>query len=615
MLGYRTLFTADQAVVGRSLMDEGRAQIHSWLRSTPRNFDTDLIGDGITNFPGGARCMLIRREGQDGSETLRFRLSEEKPNGLWTTRLTIRSEPSERSWVLVEVEDPTTRDEGFGKRQRVDPPGLARNLFDSIDAEDGPVMLRAKPSRFSGDRLGEVLDWVESTQRRGLLILGAQSDRAVEPDWEETLNLAAKVSAGQASVVIIPPEMVTEWNEVVTKQRLPWGGLRVFYPGTILDEPAHGQRNLFYSRERLQQKGPGTVSRRIGWLARELATRTPLPAAARRVERVMDDFENETTLSTWTLKSRERREAISQAASSAIQEQHNLIDETSVSSPIQPTELWSADDQTSARELLRGVVGDGWTLKQSIEYLLLFEEDSRQQVKTSQTYSNMLSMQIADLKEELAIAELEREIAGDEAATAEARLLEAQDRIRYLEQELVKHAQYDIAYGIVPEELKTKIPDDFDGVLEELKTMNFVKFVGDAQRTQELNELSGITSAVFKAYTALLALEDYARGKKSGDFQGNVSTYLKNTPHGYRSWYANRHAEFESADVGNQERFRRPRTFRVEELGKDIYMEAHFKITQEDLRSPRLHYFDATAETGLIYVGYLGPHLPTKQTN
>ena len=44
-------------------------------------------------------------------------------------------------------------------------------------------------------------------------------------------------------------------------------------------------------------------------------------------------------------------------------------------------------------------------------------------------------------------------------------------------------------------------------------------------------------------------------------------------------------------------------------------MGAHFKITQYRMISPRLHYLDHTAHTGLVYVGYIGRHLPTQQTN
>jgi hypothetical protein len=620
MLGYRSLFTADRAVVGRDLQDEARAQIHSWLRKAPRNFDTDAMGDGITVFPDGSRGMYVRRQAKDGSDTLRFRLSEEKTDGIWSTRLTVRTAPNERSWGLLEVEDPTSRDAGFGKRQRVEPPGLARNLLDSVDAEDGPLLLRTKPSRYLDGSLSALLDLVESSDRRGLLVLGAQSDRGAEPQWERTLEEVARRTAGQASVLTLPPELVAEWNDVVIEQRLPWGGVRIFYPGTVMYEPAHAQRNLYFTRDRIDEKSPQGVGKRIGWLAREHAVRSPLPASVRRVERVMDDFESEQVISVWTARSREvRQEAASKAESVIDQLLEAATQETApqeaIPESVAPSTPWMAEDLAAAQSLLSTTVGEGWTLTQSIEYLLLFSEDNESQIEQSRAYTNDILNQVANLKEDLALAEMEREAAQEEASQAEARLLAAEDRVRYLQQALVSKADYETAYGLVPVQHKTVVPDDFDDLLQAMEDLEYVRFIGNPERTRELNELDGRMNAVQKAYTALLALSDYAKAKAAGDFEGNVETYLRNTPQGYRSWSANRHADSESEDVGKQPRFRKPRTFWVDDLERDVYMESHFKITQENMRSPRLHYFDATAQKGLIYVGYLGPHLPTKQTN
>jgi hypothetical protein len=615
VLGYRTLFTADQGVVGRDLMDEARAQLHSWLRASPRGFDTDQMDDGVTIFPNGARAMQVRRRAKDGSDTLRFRLSEPRPEGLWTTRLTVRSAPSERSWALVEVEDPSTRDEGFGKRQRVAPPGLARNLLDAVDAEDGPLLLRSTPYRFGGDRLSQLLDLVESPERRALLVLAATPTSGSGPNWDPVPAMTAKASAGQASVLLVPPDLVEEWNSVVEDQRLPSGGLRLFYPGTLLGEPSHAQRNLYFTPDRIEERGAARVSTRIGWLARENATRLPLPAAVRRLERVLDDFESETVISVWTARSEQRRRQVREKRSEASLEAGRPSALPRPSAAVVDALPWPIEDLVAAKPLITQVVGEDWSIAQAIEYLVLLNADYQQQIEQSQGITDELRSLSANLREDLARAELEREAAQDEALQVESRLLEAEDRIRYLQQELIRHSAYDAAYGVVPDSLKTHIPEDFDGILDALATFECVKFVGDPEKVRELNDLDGRVNAVQKAYAALLALEDYARAKRSGDFEGSVSTYLKNTPNGYRGWYGNRHADFESADVGNQDRYRAPRTFWVEDLQREIYMDCHFKITQEDQRSPRLHYFDATTQTGLIYVGYLGPHLPTKRTN
>lgn len=63
--------------------------------------------------------------------------------------------------------------------------------------------------------------------------------------------------------------------------------------------------------------------------------------------------------------------------------------------------------------------------------------------------------------------------------------------------------------------------------------------------------------------------------------------------------------------------FRRARTFRVPvEVDPDgsAYFGAHVRI-EPGRRSPapRLHYYDDSAGSGKVYVGYLGPHLPTRR--
>jgi hypothetical protein len=44
-------------------------------------------------------------------------------------------------------------------------------------------------------------------------------------------------------------------------------------------------------------------------------------------------------------------------------------------------------------------------------------------------------------------------------------------------------------------------------------------------------------------------------------------------------------------------------------------MGAHFKIARKGLISPRMHYYDDAGQTGKVYVGYIGKHLPNTHTN
>ncbi|WP_243793172.1 hypothetical protein [Saccharopolyspora gloriosae] len=99
---------------------------------------------------------------------------------------------------------------------------------------------------------------------------------------------------------------------------------------------------------------------------------------------------------------------------------------------------------------------------------------------------------------------------------------------------------------------------------------------------------------------------------------GGVEGYLNNLPGGCRGYPANRHARDESEDVRTNRKFRSQRMFPVPESVDpegQVFMGTHFKIANSGMISPRMHYSDATARDGKIYVGYLGKHLPTQQTN
>ena len=47
----------------------------------------------------------------------------------------------------------------------------------------------------------------------------------------------------------------------------------------------------------------------------------------------------------------------------------------------------------------------------------------------------------------------------------------------------------------------------------------------------------------------------------------------------------------------------------------NVFMGSHFRIAMKGLLSPRMHYHDDAINTGKVYVGYIGKHLPNKQTN
>jgi hypothetical protein len=122
-----------------------------------------------------------------------------------------------------------------------------------------------------------------------------------------------------------------------------------------------------------------------------------------------------------------------------------------------------------------------------------------------------------------------------------------------------------------------------------------------------------------KAWNTFQALEDYAAAKSDGSFHGNFLSFCQgSSPPGHRisaDWVA----QGESESVGNNPTYRGARVFPVPEEvdpSGSVYMEQHIRLEKGSDPAPRIHFYDDTAgASGKVYVGYLGRHLPSGQTN
>jgi hypothetical protein len=200
-----------------------------------------------------------------------------------------------------------------------------------------------------------------------------------------------------------------------------------------------------------------------------------------------------------------------------------------------------------------------------------------------------------------------------ERALAEEERAEAERHLRYARTQLVVAGRGDVAWSEPALDVRDIRPDTFVELLERLVELEHVTFTGDDGVTLDLDKHGNSRSWAGKTWDALLALDDYARISVTEGFPGDVSAYLTDTPAGWRTFSGNRHAATESGDVQHNPQLRTPRELcvppEIAPTGR-AFMGAHFKIAQSATISPRMHYLDATARTQLVYVGYIGPHLP-----
>jgi hypothetical protein len=254
-----------------------------------------------------------------------------------------------------------------------------------------------------------------------------------------------------------------------------------------------------------------------------------------------------------------------------------LIDELGV---LALTGAGSRESQQAVRQRLSDLEGQAESL-----------EDQRQQVQLS----------------------LDDEILDHAATSEDARNLRA--TVAELRQRLMELGRHEEAWTFAA---PPSPPENFSQLLARLPELARIVFTGDKEVTLSLDEQDPIGTWAGKSWDALVALDGYANRRLSGKVGGAVHDYLKETPPGAPGYSAARHAYDESTDVKQNPKFSAKRLLPVplvvDESGY-MFMGAHFKVAQSGLVSPRLHYHDDVHRTGKIYVGHLGPHLPTKRTN
>lgn len=221
-----------------------------------------------------------------------------------------------------------------------------------------------------------------------------------------------------------------------------------------------------------------------------------------------------------------------------------------------------------------------------------------------------------DLQHKLDLQILETTLQTEEiAAEAEA----ANSRVRWLEQQL-RQANVHVAGVATPE---SDIPTNADSCIRALdlaqQYLDLVEVGDTLTPAEKLDRHAKVGTWGGKAWEAFRALQSYAEAKSSGNWTGNFLLFCRACPSGFDVIQADWVATGENETTANNPRFRRARTFRVPTAVSsdgEVYMGEHIKLEKGSDPAPRIHFWDDTAgDTGKIYIGYLGRHLPSSDTN
>ena len=213
--------------------------------------------------------------------------------------------------------------------------------------------------------------------------------------------------------------------------------------------------------------------------------------------------------------------------------------------------------------------------------------------------------------------ELEWQILEAEEIAVEAN--DARSRVRWLEQRLTEANIY-VTGVATPEAEIPVIATDCVEALDLARQHLDLVVVGDTEAfAEELDRHVKVGTWGRKAWQALQALQSYAKIKSAGEWTGNFLSFCRSSPSECCVVPAEWVAAAENETTAKNPTFRRARTFPVPVDVRDdgeAYMEEHIKLEKGSDPAPRLHFWDDTGgKTGKIFVGYLGRHLPSFETN
>lgn len=630
MLGYRTLFQVQGD--SESVLEESVREFRHWMSTkVNRQYDGDSVEFGLpTRFDDDAAVILLREDQPDGSRAVRATLTEVNQAGRWTTRLTVSAPREKAPWVWVDVDGPAERPDGSGKKQWTSTPRLAKSLLDMFEAHDSLAPLRVHPERAFVDDIEALVDMMCDPDRRGLLFLAGSAPQAPLDRWSSKVAGILKETAGLASAFVLDSDATLALEDAVGPgHHVPAGTIRTYRSGADPASALDARRHRILGEDRLANDEERYLSRLLGWGAREAAIEEPLPKAARRLDARFEEMTNAILVERVHIPT-----VVEPAAAASVVEEEprraDAIGEDAVAETSIPVDS-PADSVTAEAEfvtrlaaVLAEATGRDMSLLDPVAELTRLASYATATDRLLAAQGDLtnrldeLSASVLHRDEEL--AEVRKRLEDEQLDHAETtqelvRASATRDRLRT---ELTVLGQGEVAWTADTLDPVAALPDSFSTLLRRLPELSCLRFTGDGDQARELEAHDGLGTWAAKAWQALVAANAYAAAKLADEFAGSMDMYLQDTPPGMPGYSRQRHARDESEPVKKNEKYRLARVFPVPstvEPDEVAYMGAHFKIAQFGMISPRIHYLDATAIDGLIYVGYIGAHLPTARTN
>ena len=624
-VGYRSIFSLRH---GQDAVRLTAEQFRSWLAF--KGYRSVAAAPGVHEVAEHAQFVVTELRPHDGSRSLRYRLTESSSAGEWVTTVTVHRDGTEDDWIWVDVNAPPSTPGPAASYERlvkdVDAadawwtgvPHMVRAILSVADAHDGEMILSAQPTLVTAADVDGLISAICDPGRRGTALVAAPIPDVPVPRMISHVERLTRECVGLAGIYVLDTGAAAKLEEsFAPSHSVPLGAIRTFLPEVDPASAVDARRHRVLLARTIAEQAPGLLAHLLGRANRSRALNLPLPSHVAQVDRLLSREEpaavlraiQETPPDPFARGPGDRTAGLAPAGQAAI----TAVREVAITGELL-TSLVSEFQSGASRANVPGGPDD-----LTARYRELLAE-GRGVLRGHREISRRLAAlqdMLEDVEDErdLVRARLEDEQLAH--AETQAELLKAKLELDRLRGILSRAGRVDQTRAAAA---AAQSPGSFAELLERLDehVLSCVVFTGDPKNALDLDDLDPLGTWAAKSWDVLRVLDGYAAARRHGEFSKGVHAYLGHTPAGRPGYPPGAHSTQESEPVERSPKLRKLRVFPVPEgIDPDgaIFMDAHFKIARRGLVSPRIYYHDDTSQTGKIYVGYIGKHLPNAHTN
>jgi len=618
MLTYRMIGRVSAPNAAQRIVEPA---VYRWLDS--KFYDSTRLGTAWTDIGGGARAARFAVGSRDRND-LRERYVLREGSGYVTT-ITVDEFKTDSCRLWIDVESPADRPAAATPR-------IVRDIVAQADVFDGGVRLTSEPEIINEESLPTLYEAINDEYRAAsVLVAGTPFDFPLER-WRDLVGEVTRKTVGLASTFVLSPAATDSFKRRFGHTRMEprAGAIRTYLAGAYLDDDSDYARHKTLGAERLATDRSAYLARILEHATRDAVLAQALPADVNRLDRVLVKAQFEDLVGAERSPETQTDPVASLGPASPVattSESPGSQLDMAVEPPVQAL---PSDTQAPLPGALRNIVH---SVKRAVERWAQWPpsvDELEIIARRLRETPDEVKQRTTQATERLQAVELERDAALESWRSAERKgedldieLAETLERAQQLEKENLRLRLLAQELGRAEDAWASEEDDNFQPPTDYLEAIDrgqalpHLRFCLDQDDVVDLQAVSSSLSRPPQVLRALEALSDYARACNAKAFQGSFREYLLQSPDGYRVVPPKWLAIGESKTVRQDRSLAAQRVFSVPPqlvASGEVTVMTHLRFGM-DTRDPRMYFYDDVANSGEIWVLYLGRHKDVKGTN